>query len=134
MASRNISDLHPLMIPKYNDFMARCKTSGIDCFVTCTHRSNKEQAELYAQGRTKPGNKVTKAKPGQSAHNNEDKGKPAALAFDIAIMINGKLNWDAENPTWQLAIQHGKDAGLKNLFPYESAHFEHPDWKQLKSN
>lgn len=32
-------------------------------------RSIKEQDDLYAQGRTKPGNKVTNAKGGSSPHN-----------------------------------------------------------------
>ena len=58
-------------------------------FLTCTYRSNAEQSELYAQGRTKKGPKVTNAKAGQSAHNlNPSK------AFDIAFKTDkGELDW-----------------------------------------
>lgn len=61
-------------------------------FLTCTHRSYDEQAELYAIGRTKPGRKVTNAKPGTSKHNiNPSK------AFDIAfVSLNKKLDWSPD--------------------------------------
>ena len=37
--------------------------------VICGTRTYDEQAELYAQGRTKPGPKVTNSPPGYSWHN-----------------------------------------------------------------
>jgi len=60
-------------------------------FLTCTFRSNEEQAQLYAQGRTAPGKKVTNAKPGQSKHN-----LFPSKAFDIAFNIQGRLDWDSQ--------------------------------------
>jgi peptidoglycan L-alanyl-D-glutamate endopeptidase CwlK len=58
-------------------------------FLTCTHRSDEEQAKLYAKGRTKPGPKVTNAAPGQSEHN-----KLPSPAFDIAFKnADGGLDW-----------------------------------------
>jgi len=56
-------------------------------FLTCTHRTEKEQLELYAQGRTKPGPKVTQLKKG-SKHN-----AYPSKAFDIAFKKDGKLDW-----------------------------------------
>lgn len=57
-------------------------------FLTCTHRTEAEQLELYAQGRTKPGPKVTQLKKG-SKHN-----AYPSLAFDIAFKNKeGKLDW-----------------------------------------
>lgn len=56
-------------------------------FLTCTHRTEAEQAELYAQGRTKPGPKVTQLKKG-SKHN-----AYPSKAFDIAFRKDGKLDW-----------------------------------------
>lgn len=51
-------------------------------------RTFEEQDGLYAQGRTKKGPKVTKAKGGQSYHN-------YGLAVDFALLINGKeISWD----------------------------------------
>jgi peptidoglycan L-alanyl-D-glutamate endopeptidase CwlK len=41
----------------------------VDFTVLYGHRSNEEQDELYAQGRTKPGNIVTNKKGGESIHN-----------------------------------------------------------------
>lgn len=116
------------------------KTSGIDFLVTCTWRSPEEQSALWAKGRTyKAGiwsvtdskKVVTWVQAGNSAHNFMVAGKPAALAFDIVVLIDGKPQWDARHPSWKLAIQHGKDAGLKNLFPKESAHFEYPNWRKV---
>lgn len=53
-------------------------------------RTNKEQNELYAQGRTKPGKKVTNAKGGQSVHN-------YGFAVDIVLIIDGKAaSWDVK--------------------------------------
>lgn len=60
--------------------------------LTCTHRSNEEQNDLYAQGRTKPGKIVTNAKAGQSPHN-----FLPARAFDIAFVKPGNLlDWNPE--------------------------------------
>lgn len=50
-------------------------------------RTWKEQDTLYAQGRTKPGAIVTKAKGGSSWHN-------FRLAVDLAIVEGGKIIWE----------------------------------------
>lgn len=55
---------------------------------THTLRTIAEQDALYAQGRTKPGKKVTNAKGGQSYHN-------YGLAIDICLIIDDKeASWD----------------------------------------
>ena len=55
---------------------------------THTLRTIAEQDALYAQGRTKPGKKVTNAKGGSSFHN-------YGLAIDICLIIDGKdVSWD----------------------------------------
>jgi peptidoglycan L-alanyl-D-glutamate endopeptidase CwlK len=46
-------------------------------------RTYAEQDALYAQGRTKPGNRITKSKGGQSNHN-------FGLAVDIGIFYDGE--------------------------------------------
>lgn len=51
-------------------------------------RTFEEQDGLYAQGRTKPGAVVTKAKGGQSYHN-------YGLAIDFALLIDNKeISWN----------------------------------------
>lgn len=93
MASRNPQDME---IKLQEAFEAAVKIWEINYpqrakpFLTCTHRSNTEQAQLYAQGRTSPGKKVTNAKPGQSKHN-----LFPSKAFDIAFNLHGRLDWDS---------------------------------------
>lgn len=93
MASRRIEDLHPKLRPIAEQFLRECELRGLDVLVTCTYRSNAEQEALYAQGRSKPGAIVTKARAGQSRHNNTQNGAPAALAFDVAPLRHGKPVW-----------------------------------------
>lgn len=63
----------------------------VQVFVTCTHRNNARQTQLFNQGRN--GNKgpiATWAKAGQSKHNFYP-----SKAYDIAFMNNAtkKLDW-----------------------------------------
>ena len=93
MASRRIEDLHPELQPIAKAFAAEAKRQGLDFIFTCTYRTGAEQNEIYAQGRTKPGKIVTRARAGQSKHNFEIAGKPASLAFDIVPLRHGKPVW-----------------------------------------
>ena len=96
MPSRNKADLNPILTGIYNQaiviYSQRYPTLP-QPFITCTYRSNEEQAELYAQGRTKKGGVVTWAKPGESKHN-----KLPSDAFDIAFIgTNKKLDWSTKH-------------------------------------
>lgn len=114
MASRNLYDLHPQLQQKAASFLTACKLAGIDVAITCTYRSNAEQAKLYAQGRTAPGKRVTNAKPGQSLHNLVDAlGHPASWAIDVVPLRHGKAVWDAADPIWMQVGQFGESAGLE---------------------
>jgi peptidoglycan L-alanyl-D-glutamate endopeptidase CwlK len=80
--------------------------------ITYTLRTFAEQDELYAQGRTKPGKKVTNAKGGDSFHN-------YGLAVDIVLIINGAIaSWDTkkdfdkdQQADWMEVVKAFKDAG-----------------------
>lgn len=113
MPSRMINDLHPDLQPICRQFLQGCKAAGLDILITCTYRSAVEQDQLYAQGRSRPGPRVTYARGGQSAHNFILHGKPAALAFDIVPLTKGKAIWDASHPAWQQAGEIGMALGLK---------------------
>ena len=65
---RGIDKLHPELQVCVNKFLAECKKQGLNVLVTETLRTLEEQEELYAQGRTKPGNIVTNARGYQSPH------------------------------------------------------------------
>lgn len=132
MPSRSLDDLHPKLKPLAELFLARCKAAGLDILVTCTWRSNAEQEALFNQGRFgMPGPIRTKARGGQSAHNAMLDGQPAARAFDIVPMINGKPEWTGKHSAWQKAGEIGMALGL-NWYgrpgaPFrEFPHFELP--------
>jgi peptidoglycan L-alanyl-D-glutamate endopeptidase CwlK len=87
--SRNINDLHCKVAAMASEFIKRCNAEGIDVLITSTYRDAESQNALYAQGRTKPGKKVTNAKGGQSFHNWK-------CAFDFVPLVNGKAMWNDE--------------------------------------
>lgn len=114
MASRRLEDLHPDTREKARKFLRLCAENNLEVLIYCTYRSNSEQDDLYAQGRTKPGKKVTNARGGQSAHNRVDeKGRPAARAFDGVPLVGGKPQWSSTAPEWKLYGQLGVAAGLE---------------------
>lgn len=75
-----------------------------DCSITCGHRSHEEQAELYAQGRTKPGKRVTNAKPGQSKHNSYP-----SLAVDVVPWPEKWSSEDAFESLHDTVIAHWQE-------------------------
>ncbi len=136
MSSRRIEDLHPLMRPLVDAFLAACARDDIDILVTCTYRSDEEQARLYAQSRTKPGPRLTNAPPGRSMHNFRVGGKPASLAVDVVPLVNGKPVWSAADPVWQKVGKIGEAAGLEWAGRWkrgrEFPHFQHPRAKSVR--
>ncbi len=131
MPSRRIEDLHPDLQPLCRAFLAQAAAQGIDVLITCTYRSNAEQNALYAQGRTTSGPIVTRAKGGQSAHNFMLEGKPAAKAFDVVPLVNGKPQWSARHPAWQTLGAIGTALGLNWYGRPGSRFLEYPHF-QLK--
>ena len=103
--SRDPNALLPSVRAKCYAFIAACKTAGIDVILTSTYRDIESQNALYAQGRTLPGNIVTKAKGGDSMHNYR-------LAFDFVPVVNGKAIWDNDK-LWQQCGDIGRKVGLE---------------------
>jgi hypothetical protein len=58
-------------------------------------RTFAEQDALYAKGRTKPGQIVTRARGGQSNHN-------YGLAVDLCPFVKGKPDWNAPFELWAM--------------------------------
>ncbi len=151
MSSRLLSDLHPMLEPRVRAFLVATRAAGFDVLVTCTYRSNQEQEDLYAIGRTKPGRRVTNARAGQSPHNFTVNGRPAALAVDVVPMRHGKPVWGLSgngidnDPSdddrddlelWQRVREYGEKAGLVSASRWkgdlvEWPHFEEPTAKTL---
>lgn len=95
MSSKRLEDLtrevHGLALAH----QAACHEAGIDLLIYCTLRSNEEQDELYAIGRSKPGKIVTNARAGQSAHNPDSGGKSSA--YDCVPLRYGKPVWGSSS-------------------------------------
>ena len=134
--SRDFNRLSPIMREVHGVFMQRCLAEGLDVVTICTDRSDAEQAELYAYGRTKPGVKRTGSRPGESAHNAKNKdGEPASEAFDIGIIQHGRYIGDGKHPHYLRAGAIGEELGLVWAGRWaglikESAHFENSNWKK----
>lgn len=129
MASRDLNDLRLDIREKAIKFKDICDKMGIDIIFTCTYRSNLEQADLYARGRTAPGKVVTWALPGESKHNHMEDGKPASLAFDIVPLVSGKPNWNASDPVWGVLGGIGKSLGLKWAGDWKGHKKEYPHFE-----
>lgn len=72
------------------------------CRFAFTLRTFAEQDALYAQGRTKPGAVVTKAKAGQSYHN-------YGLAIDIVLVVDTNGDGNYETASWDTKTDFDKD-------------------------
>jgi D-alanyl-D-alanine carboxypeptidase-like protein/LysM domain-containing protein len=104
---QRLSRLHPIVAVRGHSMLELCAHGGLAVLVTQGLRTWEEQDQLYAQGRTAPGDIVTKAKGGESFHN-------YGLAFDIVVLdAIGKMDWDSTHPGWTQAAQLGKSAGLE---------------------
>jgi len=112
--SRKIEDLTSKLEELCQQFIAACAEKHLDILITSTYRDFECQAELYAQGRTKLGRVVTKAKPGYSAHN-------FRRAFDFVPLVNGKADWK-DISTFKKCGEIGKALGLEYA----------GDWKTFK--
>ena len=103
--SRSLDDLAPPAKQRALAFVEAAKAKGIDLLVTSTYRDSESQDALYAQGRSTPGNIVTRAKAGQSWHN-------WRCALDVVPLVNGKAIWD-DQAIWKQVGEIGKSCGLE---------------------
>lgn len=128
ISSRKIEDLRPEVQALAKAFVAKAKDEGIDVLIYCTLRDFECQAELYSQGRTKPGRIVTNARPGDSWHN-------YGVAWDCVPLINGKAAWDDDGAYAKLG-RIGEALGLEWAGRWsgklkEKAHFQFTGGKSL---
>lgn len=84
----SLDSLHPIFKAKLLKLLNDAKAEKINVVVFETLRTFERQAELHAQGRTKPGPIVTNAKPGESRHH-------WGMAADIyPLDDDGKIVWN----------------------------------------
>lgn len=88
-SEKAIQTLHARVRPLARALVQAAAAQGLKIKVTSGLRTYAEQDALYAQGRTRPGQKVTNARAGHSNHN-------FGIAFDVTL-------WDKETdlPVWE---------------------------------
>lgn len=100
-----VAQLHPEVQTRCRALLDTATSVGILLCVTQGYRSPQQQAKLYAQGRTAPGAIVTRAPPGSSWHEFH-------LAFDVAVLHEGKATWPNDIRLWRRIGELGKAQGL----------------------
>lgn len=85
-SAEKLEKVHPVLRNRIARLLANLTNLGMNVTVTDGLRTYEEQNKLYAQGRTKPGNRVTNARGGQSNHN-------FGLAVDLCPLDGTKLNY-----------------------------------------
>lgn len=111
MPSRAITDLHPELRVLHPRWEAACEARGVTVLTTCTYRSQAEQDQLFAIGRTVPGRKVTWTRT--SRHSETINGRPASSAWDFVPLVTGKAVWSPRHPAWVIAGEEAEKLGLE---------------------
>lgn len=103
--------LHPVVRAAVTQIEAALNAEGIPFRIFEAFRFPQRQADLFAQGRTRPGKKVTYAEPWRSYHQ-------YGLAVDFVLFENGQWSWDnspAKKKCWDRLHELGKQHGLTPL-------------------
>lgn len=114
-SERRLAEVHPMIRHMAQRLIAESFYAGVPIIITQGYRSIAYQNELYAQGRTKPGQIVTKAQGGSSYHN-------YGLAIDFALLMpDGRTaSWDTirdadhdRKADWMEVAEIGKQIGFE---------------------
>lgn len=82
-----LAKVSPTLQTRGRLFIEAARAVGVEVQIVQGLRTFAEQDGLYAQGRSKPGKRVTNARGGFSNHN-------FGLALDFAPVVNGVVSWD----------------------------------------
>ncbi|MGG1644309.1 M15 family metallopeptidase [Paenibacillus sp. NRS-1782] len=114
-SAARLQGLLPVVCTATERLIERSFSLGIPIVITQGLRTIAEQNELYAQGRTKSGPKVTNAKGGTSYHN-------FGVAVDFALLLpDGRsVSWDTKRDgnadhkaDWMQVVAIAKDLGFE---------------------
>jgi hypothetical protein len=118
----------------YSELMSK----KIPVLIYCSTRTPQEQEELYAQGRTKVGRKVTNARgiPPQSLHIDQGKGAHAIDYVPLSRSPSGDLlaSW-SDDQTYSICQKIAQKHQLRHL-DWEQPHLEDATisgWRELVS-
>ena len=119
--NNDLSLLHPVVREAVIKVEDSLNNDGIPFKVFEAFRFPERQADLFAQGRTKPGRIVTYAQPWYSSYHQY------GLAVDFVLFENGKWSWDGDTAEkkewWEIMHELGKKYGLSPL-DFETPHLQ----------
>lgn len=116
---RDLDNLHPEARTRVKDLLQRLGAENIPFRVFEGYRTPERQGFLYAQGRTRPGPRVTRARPWSSYHQ-------YGVAADFVLFENNRWSWDDTGPRapwWNRLHELGREVGLKPL-SWEKPHLQ----------
>ena len=117
--NNDLNLLHPVVREAVLKIQKTLNDEGIPFKVFEAYRFPERQADLFAQGRTKPGKIVTYAEPWRSYHQ-------YGLAVDFVLFENGQWSWDdggTKKKCWHRMQELGKNNGLAPL-DFEVPHLQ----------
>ena len=119
-----IAKLHPLIRAEVLYLTKQCYKNNVKIRVVQGLRTFAEQDALYAQGRTKPGPIVTKAKGGFSNHN-------YGLSIDFCLLkADGSISWSQIDD----ADSDGKKDWMEVVAIFQAAGYEWGGLWKFKDN
>ena len=134
----HIARCEPNFGKRVGDWYSELTAKKIPILIYCSARTAKEQEELYAQGRTKKGLKVTNARgiPPQSLHIDQGKGSYAIDYVPLARTPSGDLvaSWE-DDQTYSICQKIAEKHKLRHL-EWEQPHLEDANisgWRELVS-
>lgn len=96
-----LAEVHPELARRVTKLYEQCETHSLPIRVTCGLRTYDEQNQLFDEGRTIPGNIVTDAKGGFSAHQ-------FGYAVDVVPGREGfpdfVPDWDSMDTEWKMIL------------------------------
>lgn len=123
---RDITLCHPRLQAIASEWVKACESAGLKVAIGETYRTVAEQDALYAQGRTKPGNRVTNAR-GSFYSSQHQWG----IAFDF-YRADGKGAYNEDGDFFGRAATIAKNLGLAWGGDWKSIvdkpHVYLPDW------
>jgi len=107
----DLKHLHPVVRDRVERVQGKLTAEGMPFRFFEGFRSPQRQQYLWEQGRTRPGEVVTKALPWQSLHQ-------YGLAADFVLWENNQWSWDEsglKGAWWDRLQELGRDEGLETL-------------------
>ena len=119
-SAANIATLRPDAQAEAREWLLKCLDAGINVKIITGLRTYQEQDELYAQGRTAPGRKVTNAPAGYSWHN-------FGVAWDFVVYDpTGQPQWESQlmEKCGKIAESLGLEWGGRWTSPRDTPHIQ----------